>query len=119
MLLIFELVLRDVFDGRRDVDLSDLRSHGQGDLRNQVVLTGAQGERGRLRGETFRYDTQLKCSGRHETKGKLTVLIGLHFLNDGWRIAHKFYVGPSDAVADLIDNRAADSTVPLLGLRGG
>jgi hypothetical protein len=47
-------------------------------------------------------------------KSKLTIIIGLHFLNDRFLIAHKFHVGPNDAVAGLIDNPAADTAVRLL-----
>jgi hypothetical protein len=52
--------------------------------------------------------------------GKLTILIGLHFLNDGLLIGHKFYVGPGNTVARLIDNPTADGAVRwLFGLCGG
>ena len=89
-------------------------------MRNKVILTGGQGEGACLRSEAFREDPQLKYSGRNKGKSKLTILIGLHLLNDGLRVAHKTHVGPCDAVADFIDNPSADSAVPLLlGRRGG
>src|SRR5208283_917645 len=114
-----EFLLCDFFPGRRDVNFGDLRSQGQGDRGNKVVLTVAHGKRDRLRGEAFRYDPQLKCAGRNDGKNKLSILIGLYFLNDILRIANEFYIGPNDAVAGLVDNSASDSAIPLLVLRGG
>lgn len=52
------------------------------------------------------------------SKSKLTIIIGLDFLNDDFLIAQKFHVGPSDAVSGLMDDPAADSAVgSFLGLR--
>jgi hypothetical protein len=48
----------------------------------------------------------LERPGRDMSKSKLTIIIGLDFLNDGSLIAQKFHVGTSDAVAGLIDNPA-------------
>jgi len=51
---------------------------------------------------------------------KLTILIGLHFLNDRLLIGHKLYVGPGNTVARLIDNSTGDGAVRwLFGPRGG
>src|SRR5271156_222465 len=110
-LLFFDLELFFGDFDARDVhlNLGELCSESEDDLRENEKFARMQYRCDLLRGEEFRYDADLKRPRRNAHKGELTFLTGEDFLFGGLIVTRENYVCSGDSRSGRINDGTADT----------